>query len=193
MTKLPLRLEKILSHISPCDVLADTGTDHAKIPVAAVERGLCRFALATDKSTEASRRAAQYIKSRGLTDSIRTLHGDGLRPLFDDGIDQNVNCLIIAGMGGILISEILDAGLRSLLDKNPFHVLNDRYQSGRSGDRSDIIGGANKVGGLRQIILLPHRDVALARDTLLRHGLGNISDDLFTDKGKAYHILDCRI
>ncbi|MDR1000827.1 MAG: class I SAM-dependent methyltransferase [Clostridiales bacterium] len=177
MTKLTLRLEKILSHILPCGVLADIGTDHTKIPVAAVERGLCQFALATDKSTAAVRSATEYIKSRELTDRVRVLQGDALNPI----ADETVNCLVIAGMGGILISEMLNNGLRGLLEyrsrRNPFN----------------ITSAGRQLNGLGQIILLPHRDVSLARDTLLRHGLTNISDDLFTDKGKAYHILDCEV
>jgi tRNA A22 N-methylase len=190
MTKLTLRLEKILSHILPCGVLADIGTDHAKIPVAAVERGLCQFALATDKSAAAVRSAMNYIKSRELTHSIRALQGDSLDPIADELVD----CLVIAGMGGILISEILDKGLRRLLENSQSRVVNERCQSHWLNDQSNVTS-AKLIprNGLKQIILLPHRDVSLARDTLLRHGLSNISDDLFTDRGKAYHILDCEV
>ena len=48
MTPLSVRLEAVLQLLRPCAVLADVGTDHGLLPVAAVQRGLAERAIAAD-------------------------------------------------------------------------------------------------------------------------------------------------
>ena len=48
VTPLSARLEAILALIAPCRVLVDVGTDHALLPIAAVERGVAARAIASD-------------------------------------------------------------------------------------------------------------------------------------------------
>ena len=46
--RLSPRLDAILEGLSPCALLADIGTDHGLVPIAAVVRGIAQRAMATD-------------------------------------------------------------------------------------------------------------------------------------------------
>ena len=100
------RLDRIISLIRPGDCLADIGTDHAYVPIAAVSQGLCRRALACDIVPGPLERARANIAAAGLSERIEVLHGDGLKPL---GAEQP-DCIVIAGMGGPLMQRILREG-----------------------------------------------------------------------------------
>ena len=104
------RLNRILSMIRPGTLLADIGTDHAYVPIEAVRRGLCRRALACDVVPGPLLRARENIEAAGLSDRIETRLGDGLAALNGDHPDR----IVIAGMGGPLMEDILAAGLESL-------------------------------------------------------------------------------
>ncbi|MCL1845538.1 MAG: class I SAM-dependent methyltransferase, partial [Defluviitaleaceae bacterium] len=119
--RLSPRLAAVLSCVEKCGVLADIGTDHAYLPIEAVRAGLCERAIACDVSVGPLEFAARNIRAAGLCDEtfcneaddnswqtyglIETRLGDGLAPLAADKAD----CIVIAGMGGMKIIEILQA------------------------------------------------------------------------------------
>lgn len=85
------------------DVLCDVGTDHGYLPCYMVENGLCKKAYACDIAQLPLSSASAHIKERGLSDRITTVISDGLCNVeFDDITD-----IVIAGMGGELIADIL--------------------------------------------------------------------------------------
>ena len=100
------RLEAIIKHVSGKKI-ADIGTDHAYIPIYLTENGLADCVIASDINKGPLLIAEDNIKNRGLTEKTETRLGGGLSVLKEGEADT----IIIAGMGGILISEILDAGL----------------------------------------------------------------------------------
>lgn len=99
------RLTAVLGCVGACRVLADIGTDHAYLPIAAVRGGVCEKAVACDISRGPLEIAEKNIHAAGLSDRIQTRLGDGLQPLFENETD----CITIAGMGGMRIMEILAA------------------------------------------------------------------------------------
>ncbi len=109
MTKniIPLspRLSKIFSLVPENRCTADIGTDHAYIPIALIESGKAETAIASDIKTGPIKRADANIKAHGLSDKIETRLGPGLETLKANDADV----IIIAGMGGILISNILES------------------------------------------------------------------------------------
>ena len=97
------RLKVIYDRIPLCGILADIGTDHAHIPAAALINGLCKKALACDVRKGPLKRALDTKQRYGLGDELELRLGSGLEPLKEEECDV----IILAGMGGNLIGELL--------------------------------------------------------------------------------------
>lgn len=95
------RLNMILRHING-ENIADIGTDHGYIPVEIVKRSLAKKVIATDIRKGPLEAAARSIAKAGVS-GIQLRLGAGLAPIRKGECDN----IIIAGMGGELISTIL--------------------------------------------------------------------------------------
>ena len=104
--QLSKRLQAIADMISPCNVLADVGTDHGYIPIYAVEQHIAKKAIAMDINRGPIERAASHIAGHGLEAYIETRCCDGVAALGAGEAD----CVVIAGMGGGLVLHILSDG-----------------------------------------------------------------------------------
>lgn len=82
--------------------LADIGTDHALLPIHAVKEGYVSRALAIDNKEGPFVIAFSNVKKRNLEDKITVIKGDGIEKITD-----TTDVVVIAGMGGRLISDIL--------------------------------------------------------------------------------------
>ncbi|MCL2461945.1 MAG: class I SAM-dependent methyltransferase [Defluviitaleaceae bacterium] len=96
------RLRAVASFIA-FPSLADIGTDHAYLPVYALERGLADAAIACDISPGSLAKAEKNIAGSAFRRKIQTRLGDGLKPI----TPGEVQCAVLAGMGGHLIMDIL--------------------------------------------------------------------------------------
>lgn len=85
--------------------LADIGTDHGYLPIALCQSGKIPSALACDINPLPLRSAEVNIAGYDLSDRIQTRLSDGLREVRPDEVDD----VVIAGMGGELIRDILAA------------------------------------------------------------------------------------
>ena len=101
---LPDRLKAVAALIPECDFLTDVGTDHAYIPIYAVKNGIAKRAAAADVVDGPLKIAAANIKNYNLSDKISVVKSDGLTDT------PSSDVIVIAGMGGTLISDILTAG-----------------------------------------------------------------------------------
>lgn len=101
------RIKLIADMIPECDILSDIGTDHAYIPIYSVEKEKCRKAIACDIREGPVAVANKHIRQYGMEGRIETRIGSGLKPLREDEMDV----CVIAGMGGVLIREILTEDL----------------------------------------------------------------------------------
>jgi tRNA (adenine22-N1)-methyltransferase len=101
------RLRLIASKVPECDILCDVGTDHAYIPIYLAEKGICKRAVASDVRKGPIEVAAENIRQAGLEHVIQPRMGYGLDTLDEKESDV----IVIAGMGGTLITEILQKGL----------------------------------------------------------------------------------
>lgn len=99
------RLSLCARYVREGSRLADIGTDHAYLPIAMIESGRCVCALACDINPLPLTSARENIARRNLSDRIVTRLGNGLDPVGADEADD----IVIAGMGGELIADILDA------------------------------------------------------------------------------------
>ena len=96
------RMMMIVKSIKPCSKVFDTGTDHAFIPIYLIQNNICETAVASDVKIGPVNVAKKNIKKFEMEDSIATSLCDGIENAV--GFD----CIVIAGMGGQLICDILD-------------------------------------------------------------------------------------
>lgn len=101
------RLKAIAEQIPQCNILSDIGTDHAYIPIYAVTNSICNKSLAADLRPGPLKMASANIIKHGLNDRIETRLGNGLEPIMLDECDT----IVIAGMGGVLIRDILSTSM----------------------------------------------------------------------------------
>lgn len=104
---MTLRL-KTLAHMVPAQArVADIGTDHAYLPIELVKNGRINFAVASDIARGPLRNAQADITRAGLQKQIHLRLGPGLTTVKEK---DRINTVVIAGMGGKLITEILNEG-----------------------------------------------------------------------------------
>lgn len=116
--KLSERLSKITEYIDGASSIADIGTDHGYVPVYCVQNGLCSSAIACDINEGPLRAAMEHIADSGLADKIDTRLSDGL-----DAIKKGeADTIVIAGMGGFLIRDILIRG-KDIIDDDTRLIL----------------------------------------------------------------------
>lgn len=143
------RLMTIAKNVPVGASVADVGTDHGRLPVYLLQCKIAKSVIACDISPlplERAVRCAEYWNMRSLID-FRL--GDGLECVSPG----EVNCIVIAGMGGGTIGDILkratwvhDSGcrlvlqpmssaddLRRYLYENAFEILNEELIKEESG------------------------------------------------------------
>ncbi len=122
--------------------LADIGTDHAYLPAALLLEGKIPYAIAADLRQGPLLRAKETAKQYGCRDKMAFRLCDGLRGIRPEETDA----IVIAGMGGETIAQILAAAswvrernvplvlqpmsslpdLREWLQKNGYAILEER-------------------------------------------------------------------
>lgn len=103
--KISERLKTISKYIIPDSVTADIGTDHGYLIKYLLDENKIKKGFACDLNKKplayAERNLSEYINSGKA--ELRL--GSGLRPLKKE---DNIQCVVIAGMGGKLMAEILE-------------------------------------------------------------------------------------
>ena len=110
--ELSKRLMSVANGVTAGNRLADIGTDHGYIPIFLVESGKVPSAIAMDVNEGPLLRAKQHIEEAGLAGCIKTRISNGLEALSKDEADS----IVIAGMGGALMEDILIKGKEILLE-----------------------------------------------------------------------------
>lgn len=98
------RLEFIARYIDECNSIVDVGTDHGYIPIYAVKNELCKQAIASDINKDPVKKAKLNVALEGLSSKIDTRLGGGLQTVKKGEVEG----VVIAGMGGNLIRDILE-------------------------------------------------------------------------------------
>lgn len=104
--QLSNRLATVASFIDKGSRIADIGTDHGFVPIYLIENNIAESAIAMDVRKGPLERASSHVQEAGLCDKITVRLSDGLEKLNPGEVDT----IIIAGMGGPLITRILDDG-----------------------------------------------------------------------------------
>lgn len=102
---LSKRLLKVAELVPPCKVFLDVGTDHAYLPVYLLKNNICKKAIASDLRKGPLDSAAKTLENFGVLDFAELRLGSG----FEAVEPKEVDAAVVAGMGGILISELIKA------------------------------------------------------------------------------------
>lgn len=111
--ELSPRLQSIAHQVPQGARLADVGTDHGYLPVWLLLNGRIRQAVAADLRAGPLDRARQTAQQYGQTENISFRLCDGLADIDADEVDV----VVIAGMGGETIAAILEAAPWTRQDK----------------------------------------------------------------------------
>ncbi len=96
------RLQLIYDMTENTNTVADVGTDHGYLICSLVQGGKVKQGIATDINKLPLESAINEIAKLNLQDKIITYLTDGLQ-----SVDEDIDSVIVAGMGGELISKII--------------------------------------------------------------------------------------
>ncbi len=104
MKNLSFRLSKVASYISKGSFVADVGSDHGALPIYLTNEGVSPFVQAIENKKGPFLRLSKAVEEEALyPERISLSLSSGLAAL-----DPKVDTVVIAGMGGRLISSILE-------------------------------------------------------------------------------------
>lgn len=98
------RLMTIADMVSRKGTLLDVGTDHGYLPIYLIKNSKIDKAIASDVSKGSLAKAIEEVKKEKLQNKIETRLGSGLMVIKQE---DKLDTIVLAGMGGILISELL--------------------------------------------------------------------------------------
>ena len=104
MIKLSERLKACTELVRRGKPLADIGTDHGYAVVYLVENKIVPRAVASDVNEGPLASCSALVKEHGLENKIKCVLSDGLKNIEENEAED----ILIAGMGGELISDILE-------------------------------------------------------------------------------------
>ncbi len=105
MKILSARLDLILRALEPCSLLADVGTDHGLLPIAAVLRGVATRAIAADLRTAPLVATRRNVERAKVAEKVTVVQADGILPLRPHAIDA----VVMAGMSAGLMIRLCSA------------------------------------------------------------------------------------
>lgn len=100
------RLKTISDMVEDNSIIGDVGTDHGYIPIYLAKLHRIKYAIALDINKGPLEKAKKNIKDYNVQDYVETRLSNGLSEIKENEVDT----IIIAGMGGTLIERILDEG-----------------------------------------------------------------------------------
>lgn len=110
------RLTLLAQMVRRCSTAADIGTDHGYLICHLVEQGIAANGIAADINPQPLQKARSLVVAHGLSERIECRCADGLT-----GIPP-VDAVVIAGMGGELIAQIIDSWQHSRSGSTRFYL-----------------------------------------------------------------------
>lgn len=186
MFKLSIRLSSVAALVNQDAAIADIGTDHGYIPVYLLKNNIIKSAVASDINEGPLESCRRLVSEYELNDKVRVILSNGLDKLNEKDFDT----VIIAGMGGELISEILSKKdyikSKRLILQPMTHgeiVKKFLYDNGFEIDKDFIV----KDGKHNYNIFDAYYTGACKERTRVDYYLGNIKD--FSNKEYFVHLL----
>lgn len=156
-TELSKRLETVGRFVPEAARLADIGSDHAYLPVALMLKGKIDFAVAGEVVKGPFESAKRQVMKNGLSERIEVRLANGL-----DAIEKHdqISAITIAGMGGSLIRDILEAGRQN-----------------------------QRLSGEERLILQPNIGEKTLRTWLKENNYQIIAEEIIEENKKIYEII----
>lgn len=111
MMKLSPRLKKIAEQINAGETMADIGTDHGFLPIYLWENKICPKVIMADISSGSLSKARENCEMYDPDARFDLRLGSGIEVLKEAEVDA----VVMAGMGGILMTEILEKDIKKSL------------------------------------------------------------------------------
>ena len=123
--KLSKRLQAIADLVPAGAFLADVGSDHAYLPISLIQSGKISYAQAIDNKMGPFLRMKANVAEARLESHIVLSRSDGISDIRPD-----VNCIALAGIGGLLACDLLEAHPEKLPAVS--HIIVDPHRDLRS-------------------------------------------------------------
>ena len=101
--KLDARLSAVASMVRENSRVADIGTDHGYLLAWLIQNGISPGGIAADINKGPLENARKTVSEAGIADKVELVLSDGLKNIDENSCDD----IVIAGMGGNLIADIL--------------------------------------------------------------------------------------
>lgn len=185
---MPIRLDERLTAIAKLvdkGRIADIGCDHGKLSYYLIEQDIANFAIATDISKQSLLKAQELAFNNGVTQILETRLGDGLKPLKS----QEVDTVIIAGLGGDVIKEILEVSKKDNKEFKHFiissntHVEKVREAISNCGHKI-IVDTSVRCSGKNYSIIKTEKGVETLDKKQILFGAFYKTDEIFKENAK---------
>ena len=157
MIELGERLRRVASFVPNGSKVCDVGSDHAYLPVYLIQKDQITCAIAGEVVEGPYLSAKQTVRDYRMENRIEVRLGDGLQILSKE---DEVTAVTICGMGGELISRILEAG----------------YKGGH-------------LNGRERLILQPNVAEHFVREWLMNHSYHIVEETVVEDNHRLYEII----
>ncbi len=118
------RLKSLTKYVDKKDYIIDIGCDHALLDIYLVKNKIANNIIVSDISNNALKQGINNIKKYNLENYINTRCGNGLEVLNEE---DNINTIIISGMGTNTILNILNNKYLSKINKLIIQSNKDYY------------------------------------------------------------------
>ena len=157
MIELGERLTRVASFVPNGSKVCDVGSDHAYLPVYLIQNYQISCAIAGEVVEGPFLSAKQTVRDYRMENCIEVRLGDGLQILSKE---DEITAVTICGMGGELISRILEAG----------------YSGGH-------------INGQERLILQPNVAEHFVREWLMNHSYQIVEETVVQDNHRLYEII----
>ena len=157
MIELGERLTRVASYVPKGSKVCDVGSDHAYLPVYLIQNDQIACAIAGEVVEGPYLSAKQTVCDYRMENRIEVRLGDGLQILSKE---DDITAVTICGMGGELISRILEAG----------------YNGGH-------------LNGRERLILQPNVAEHFVREWLMNHSYHIVEETVVEDNHRLYEII----
>lgn len=106
---LSKRLTAAADFVIPGKKILDIGSDHSYVPIYLVQQEIVPGAVAGEVAQGPYTKALEQVAMHQLEEKIDVRFGNGFEVLKED---EEVGTIFICGMGGLLISDIINEGLK---------------------------------------------------------------------------------
>lgn len=155
--RLSKRLLKVAEYARTNEKIADIGSDHAYLAIYLIQNNIVPYAIAGEIVEGPYNNAKQKVIDYQLNHAIDVRLDNGLEVLQPD---ENIGTVFICGMGGQLITDILQQG-----------ALN------------------NKLSKKSRLVLQPNNNESALRRFLMDQSYTIIDEDILEENEKIYEII----